>query len=62
MPFFYMDYWYLILVVPALLVSLWAQQGEIHLSEVQPNRDPFRYDRTAGVGGDPKSEWAEGSH
>ena len=25
MPFFYMDYWYLILVVPALLVSLWAQ-------------------------------------
>lgn len=25
MPFFYMDYWYLILVMPALLVSLWAQ-------------------------------------
>lgn len=25
MPFFYMDYWYLVLVVPALLVSLWAQ-------------------------------------
>lgn len=25
MPFFYMDYWYLILVVPALLLSLWAQ-------------------------------------
>ncbi|MBQ8684256.1 MAG: zinc metallopeptidase [Clostridia bacterium] len=25
MPFFYMDYWYLILVVPALLVSIWAQ-------------------------------------
>ena len=25
MPFFYMDYWYLILVVPALLVSVWAQ-------------------------------------
>lgn len=25
MPFFYMDYWYLILVVPALLISLWAQ-------------------------------------
>lgn len=25
MPFFYMDYWYLILVVPALLISLLAQ-------------------------------------
>lgn len=25
MPFFYMDYWYLVLVVPALLVTLWAQ-------------------------------------
>lgn len=25
MPFFYMDYWYLVLVVPALLISLWAQ-------------------------------------
>lgn len=25
MPYFYYDYWYLILVVPALLVSLWAQ-------------------------------------
>ncbi|MBR5524997.1 MAG: zinc metallopeptidase [Clostridia bacterium] len=25
MPFFYMDYWYLILVVPALLISAWAQ-------------------------------------
>lgn len=25
MPFFYMDYWYLILVLPAVLVSLWAQ-------------------------------------
>lgn len=25
MPFFYMDYWYLVLVLPALLVSLWAQ-------------------------------------
>lgn len=25
MPFFYMDYWYLILVVPTLLISLWAQ-------------------------------------
>lgn len=25
MPFFIMDYWYLILVVPALLVSAWAQ-------------------------------------
>lgn len=25
MPFFYFDYWYLILVVPAVLVSLWAQ-------------------------------------
>lgn len=25
MPFFYMDYWYLILVMPALLISLWAQ-------------------------------------
>lgn len=25
MPFFFMDYWYLILVVPALLISLWAQ-------------------------------------
>lgn len=25
MPFFYMDYWYLILVVPALLISVWAQ-------------------------------------
>ena len=25
LPFFYMDYWYLVLVVPALLVSLWAQ-------------------------------------
>ena len=24
-PFFYVDYWYLILVVPALLVSVWAQ-------------------------------------
>ena len=25
MPFYYMDYWYLILVLPAILVSLWAQ-------------------------------------
>ena len=25
LPFLYFDYWYLILVVPALLVSLWAQ-------------------------------------
>lgn len=25
MPFFYFDYWYLVLVVPALLVSVWAQ-------------------------------------
>lgn len=25
MPFFYVDYWYLVLVVPALLVSMWAQ-------------------------------------
>ena len=25
MPFFYMDYWYLVLVVPALLISAWAQ-------------------------------------
>ena len=25
MPFFFVDYWYLILVVPALLVSIWAQ-------------------------------------
>lgn len=25
MPFFYIDYWYLILVMPAVLISLWAQ-------------------------------------
>lgn len=25
MPFFYYDYWYLILVLPAFLISLWAQ-------------------------------------
>lgn len=25
MPFYYYDYWYLILVMPALLISLWAQ-------------------------------------
>lgn len=25
MPFFYFDYWYLLLVLPALLVSIWAQ-------------------------------------
>ena len=25
MPFFFMDYWYLVLVMPALLVSVWAQ-------------------------------------
>ena len=25
MPFFFVDYWYLVLVVPALLVSVWAQ-------------------------------------
>lgn len=25
MPFFYIDYWYLVLVVPALLISVWAQ-------------------------------------
>ena len=25
MPFFFVDYWYLVLVVPAVLVSLWAQ-------------------------------------
>ena len=25
MPLFYMDYWYLVLVVPALLISAWAQ-------------------------------------
>ena len=25
MPFFFMDYWYLVLVLPAILVSLWAQ-------------------------------------
>ena len=25
MPFFYMDYWYLVLVLPALLVTVWAQ-------------------------------------
>ena len=25
MPYLYMDYWYLILVMPALLLSLWAQ-------------------------------------
>ena len=25
MPYFYIDYWYLVLVLPALLLSLWAQ-------------------------------------
>ncbi|MBQ1950766.1 MAG: zinc metallopeptidase [Clostridia bacterium] len=25
MPFFYMDYWYFVLVLPALLVTVWAQ-------------------------------------
>lgn len=25
MPFFFVDYWYLVLVMPALLVSVWAQ-------------------------------------
>lgn len=25
MPYYYMDYWYLVLVVPALLLSMWAQ-------------------------------------
>ena len=25
MPFYYYDYWYLVLVMPALLISLWAQ-------------------------------------
>lgn len=25
MPFFFIDYWYLVLVIPALLVSVWAQ-------------------------------------
>lgn len=25
MPFFFVDYWYLVLVMPALLVSIWAQ-------------------------------------
>lgn len=25
MPFFFVDYWYLVLVMPALLVSMWAQ-------------------------------------
>lgn len=25
MPFYFMDYWYLILVLPAILISLWAQ-------------------------------------
>lgn len=25
MPFYYMDYWYLVLVLPAVLISLWAQ-------------------------------------
>ena len=25
LPFFYVDYWYLVLVLPAVLVSLWAQ-------------------------------------
>lgn len=25
MPFLYFDYWYLVLVVPALLISMWAQ-------------------------------------
>lgn len=25
MPFYYMDYWYVILVLPAVLISLWAQ-------------------------------------
>lgn len=25
MPFFYYDYWYLVLVMPALLISIWAQ-------------------------------------
>lgn len=25
MPFFFIDYWYLVLVMPALLVSVWAQ-------------------------------------
>lgn len=25
MPFFYFDYWYLVLVLPAVLLSLWAQ-------------------------------------
>lgn len=25
LPFFFVDYWYLVLVVPALLVSVWAQ-------------------------------------
>ena len=25
MPFFFFDYWYLVLVLPALMVSLWAQ-------------------------------------
>ena len=25
MPFLYFDMWYLVLVVPALIISLWAQ-------------------------------------
>lgn len=25
MPFYFMDYWYMVLVLPALLVSIWAQ-------------------------------------
>ncbi len=25
MPFYFMDYWYLVLVLPAILISLWAQ-------------------------------------
>lgn len=25
MPFLYMDYWYIVLVIPALIISMWAQ-------------------------------------
>lgn len=25
MPFFYFDYWYVVLVIPALIISMWAQ-------------------------------------
>lgn len=63
MPFFFVDYWYLILVVPALLVSIWAQfKVKSTFQKYSQVGTRFRHDRKAGLGGHPAGKRSAGAH